>query len=387
MKEEKQENPFKRPTQPSMKRRSNEHDYTSQCFYMVTMAVEGRRPLLGSVIGQCEAPADSVEAPRLQPTPLGEAVREAWWAISSFYPQVAVVALQLMPDHLHGILYFRETTEGLQLGDVIRGFKAGCNRAYRAWEASVATMSQRTREGRLLSGGGLASGGLPSGGGGLASGGLASGGLASGGGVLPSGGGVLPSPCAATVSQRKRGLLWEKGYNDRILHNYHTLARWKAYLQDNPRRLLVKREHPDFFRVQRNVQYAGMTFSAIGNRFLLDHPQKVQVQCSRRITDEALAALTSQMLAMGAAGAVFVSPSISKGEKTIMRAVFDAGYPVVFLQENGITDLAKPGGRRFDACARGQMLILAPWKHHNERLAITRDKCMMLNEMARRICE
>lgn len=62
MKEEKQENPFKRPTQPSMKRRSNEHDYTSQCFYMVTMAVEGRRPLLGSVIGQCEAPADSVKA-------------------------------------------------------------------------------------------------------------------------------------------------------------------------------------------------------------------------------------------------------------------------------------------------------------------------------------
>ena len=378
MKEEKQENPFKRPTQPSMKRRSNEHDYTSQCFYMVTMAVEGRRPLLGSVIGQCEAPADSVEAPRLQPTPLGEAVREAWWAISSFYPQVAVVALQLMPDHLHGILYFREATEGLQLGDVIRGFKAGCNRAYRAWEASVATMSQRTREGRLLSGGGLASGG---------GGGLASGGLASGGGGLASGGGVLPSPCAATVSQRKRGLLWEKGYNDRILHNYHTLARWKAYLQDNPRRLLVKREHPDFFRVQRNVQYAGMTFSAIGNRFLLDHPQKVQVQCSRRITDEALAVLTSQMLAMGAAGAVFVSPCISKGEKTIMRAVFDAGYPVVFLQENGITDLAKPGGRRFDACARGQMLILAPWEHHNERLAITRDKCMMLNEMARRICE
>ena len=375
MNEEKQENPFKRPTQPSMKRRSNEHDYTSQCFYMVTMAVEGRRPLLGSVIGQCEAPADSVEAPRLQPTPLGEAVREAWWAISSFYPQVAVVALQLMPDHLHGILYFREATEGLQLGDVIRGFKAGCNRAYRAWEASVATMSQRTREGRLLSGGGFASGGF------------ASGVLASGGGGLASGGGVLPSPCAATVSQRKRGLLWEKGYNDRILHNYHTLARWKAYLQDNPRRLLVKREHPDFFRVQRNVQYAGMTFSAIGNRFLLDHPQKVQVQCSRRITDEALAALTSQMLATGAAGAVFVSPCISKGEKTIMRAVFDAGYPVVFLQENGFTDLAKPGGCRFDACARGQMLILAPWEHHNERLAITRDKCMMLNDMARRICE
>lgn len=315
---------------PSMQRRSDQHDYTSKCFYLVTLTVEGRRPLLGELTGQVDTEAG------VALSDLGRAVSEAWSAISSHYPQVAVIAQQVMPDHFHGILFFRENTDGLHLGHVIRGFKAATNRAYRE---------------------------------------------------------LFPSSCAATLSQstiegrKGPGLLWSKGYNDRILYNYYQLDRWKAYLRDNPRRLLVKHQHPEFFRVQRNLEYSGLSFSAIGNRFLLDHPVKLQVQCSRRITPEALEQQKSLLLSAAAQGAVLVSPAISPGEKAIMRAAFDAGYPLIILQENGFTDLAKPGGARFDACARGQLLLLAPWEHHNERLVIRRDQCLMLNEMARRICE
>ena len=85
-------------------------------------------------------------------------------------------------------------------------------------------------------------------------------------------------------------------------------------------------------------------------------------------------------------GAVLVSPAISKGEKAIMRAAFKQGLPLIYLQENGFTDLAKPGGMRMDACARGQLLILAPWEHHNEKIAIKRGQCLELNEMAKAIC-
>ncbi len=323
-----------------MKRRSYEHDYTEECFYMVTLVVEGRLPLLGRVVGSGNAPEGTPDAARMELSPLGLAVCKEWSGLSSYYPQVAVIAQQVMPDHFHGILYFREKTE-LHLGHVIRGFKSGCNRAYKAL---VATELQQTREGEAASG-------------------------------------------AVRPLQQKCGLLWEKGYNDRILHNYSTLEKWKAYLHDNPRRLLMKREHPDLFRVQRNIEYAGMTFSAIGNRFLLSRPLKVQVQCSRSTTPVELSQKIQEMLALGNKGAVFVSPCISKGEQAVMHEVFAAGFPVVYLEENGFTDLAKPGGKRFDACSRGQMLILAPWEHHNGRIPITRDKCLMLNEMARRICE
>lgn len=327
---------------PSMQRRSDQHDYTSKCFYLVTLTVEGRRPLLGELTGQVDTEAG------VALSDLGRAVSEAWSAISSHYPQVAVIAQQVMPDHFHGILFFRENTDGLHLGHVIRGFKAATNRAYRElFPSSCAAINSVPR----------------------------------------------PSSCAATLSQstiegrKGPGLLWSKGYNDRILYNYYQLDRWKAYLRDNPRRLLVKHQHPEFFRVQRNLEYSGLSFSAIGNRFLLDHPVKLQVQCSRRITPEALEQQKILLLSAAAQGAVLVSPAISHGEKAIMRAAFDAGYPLIILQENGFTDLAKPGGARFDACARGQLLLLAPWEHHNERLVIRRDQCLMLNDMARRICE
>jgi hypothetical protein len=40
-----------------------------------------------------------------------------------------------------------------------------------------------------------------------------------------------------------------------------------------------------------------------------------------------------------------------------------------------------------EACQRGQLLLLAPWAHHNERLTIRRGQCLQLNELARMICE
>ena len=40
-----------------------------------------------------------------------------------------------------------------------------------------------------------------------------------------------------------------------------------------------------------------------------------------------------------------------------------------------------------DACARGQLLILAPWEHHNEKRTIKRGQCLQLNDMAKMICD
>ena len=114
---------------------------------------------------------------------------------------------------------------------------------------------------------------------------------------------------------------------------------------------------------------------------------RLQVQCSRRMTEADIETYKQRMLAAARGGAVLVSPSISKGEKAVMRAAFDEGLPLIFLQENGFTDLAKPGGQRMEACSRGQLLILAPWEHHNERTTISRSQCLNLNEMARMICE
>lgn len=317
-----------------MLRRCVDHDYTERRMYMVTMVTEGRKPLFGRVAGRCDAVAPSAEVPHIELSPLGRTVEQIWLTIGSHHPEVKVVALQMMPDHLHAVLFVMEKMER-PLGKVLLGVKQACNQAFRE--------------------------------------------------VMPVG--FVAAAQQHASEKRENGLLFAKGFNDQILLREGQLEHWLNYLKDNPRRLLMKRENPDLFRVQRGLEYAGLSFSAIGNRFLLERPTKVQVQCSRSISAADLQAKLAECLRAARQGAVLVSPAISQGEKAIMRAAFNEGLPLIYLQENGFTDLAKPGGKRMDACARGQLLILAPWEHHNERMAIKRGQCLQLNAMAKAICE
>ena len=319
---------------PSMQRRCVDNDYTARRMYMITMVTEERKALFGKVVGRSEAVEPSAEAPHVELSPLGKAVEQIWLTIGGHHPEVKVVALQMMPDHLHAILFVREKMEK-PLGKVLLGVKQACNQAFRK---------------------------------------------------------LMPVEFVAVAQQhakqdRNNGLLFAKGFNDQILLRDGQLERWLNYLKDNPRRLLMKRENPDLFRVQRGLEYAGQSFSAIGNRFLWERPLKLQVQCSRRMTEADLKVKLEACLKAARQGTVLVSPAISKGEKVIMRAAFDEGLPLIYLQENGFTDLAKPGGKRMEACARGQLLILSPWEHHNEKITIKRGQCLELNEMARMICE
>jgi len=197
---------------PSMKRRRVGHDYQGRCIYMITLVVKERRPLLGTLMGNGETVSAVVE-----PTPLGRAVMQSLINIPQFYPEIAIWTFQLMPDHLHFIVFVKERIP-VHLGKLINGFKVGCNRVYKELVKSE-----------------------------------------------------LPG-------------LWEDGYNDVILDMEGQLQRMKAYILDNPRRLAMKRSHPDLFKVQRNIQVGDYTFAALGNVFLLDAPCLMQVQCTRRLT-------------------------------------------------------------------------------------------------------
>ena len=125
--------------------------------------------------------------------------------------------------------------------------------------------------------------------------------------------------------------------------------------------------------------------TAIGNRSLLDAPVILQVRCSRRMSDEDIAQEGDRLLAQAAKGAVLVSPSISKGEKDIMRRAFNAGYPIILIRDNGFGRLSKPEGRLFDACAAGQVLLISQNAHHNDYQHLTEDHCHQMNALARAI--
>ena len=338
---------------PSMKRRMIGHDYTKRGRYLITLVVDGRRPLLGRLEGRADAIPGSPDFPRIIPTTLGQAVINELQGVPNYYPQIGLVACQLMPDHLHFILSIEEhLPENRPLGIVIRGFIQGCNRAYREELKAQGCLVPKFKDS-----------------------------------FPPDNEGSLSLKDSAQMPRKSRfGLLFEHGYNDKILRREGQYEAWKHYLKDNPRRLLIKKQHADWFQVRRNVTFHGLTFSMIGNHFLLDCPEKLQVQCSRKITSEALSTQKQQLLEAAKRGAVLVSPSISKGEREIMHEAFKEGLRMIILKENGFTNYYKPSGRMFEACKEGRILLLSPWEHHTEQKTIARGQCLQLNDMARQLC-
>ena len=337
--------PFAGECKPSMLRRCIDHDYQGRCIYLITLVTEGRRPLFGRLEGKSDAEKGCHDEPHIILNELGEAVQRNFHSIEDRHPEIGVIALQMMPDHLHGILFVKEKMDK-HLGQAISGFKAGCNKDYRRIVLGeevpyVVVMPQQTER---------------------------------------------PRPPRSSYN-REHGLLFASGYNDRLLLREGQLDRWLNYLADNPRRLLAKREHPDLFRVQFGLQIAGQSYAAIGNRFLLNHPVKRQVQCSRRLNEQEINSAVVQYLEEARGGAVLVSPSISSGEKAVMRAALDAHLPLIFISPVSFTPFTKPGGEFIEACSQGNLLILSPWENRPTTQLLTRNECLALNEMTRHICE
>lgn len=393
MDEKKPRNTFAGAKQPSMKRRSNLNNYYGKHIYMLTLVVEGRRPVLGELVVGTENGTKGNGA-YIKLTPLGEAVTRCWKAIPLYHPEVKLLAFQMMPDHLHGVLFVQEETE-THLGQVVSGFIAGCNKAYRELfgnrgdrplEAGIAeavpqpTQSLHSQE-QGKEGAGLGNEGLPY--------------EAAPPLPFPSSSPLpfssssplpLPSEQRLKADDRKCGLLFERGYNDLIAKGYDMLPRLIGYVKDNPRRLAIRRAHKDLFRVHFGVQFGNHVFAAIGNQFLLEYPEKEQVQLSRRFSESEIAESVDYYLAKAAQGAVLVSPAISRGEKAVMRAALNARRPIIFITSWGFNEFSKPGHQYFEACAEGRLLLLAPWPHQNERMALSRAMCMELNSMTEAVC-
>jgi len=340
-----------RELKPHMGRRLPDFDYSQRRIYEITIVLEDRRPILGRLVKRGEGDW------AVEPTEIGGIVLACWREIAVRWPQVELIEEQLMPEHFHGVLFVKEQLpKGKSLGNIIGSFK-----------------SRSTSEvGKYLA--------------------------ARGGG---------PNEGPGSARGRVRPRFWADGYVDTILFGKGQLARMIHYLRDNPRRLGVKREHPELFKVTRELKIEGIgRFSAIGNHFLLTRSAFHQIQVSRRyfayardargnlLKDAPPAAATHEFeeklaaaLAAGKGGAVLVSPCISQGEREIARRAFAAGYRVITLANKGFSPLYKPGGKLFESCAAGNLLMLAPagWPYQPAEKPMTRIDALVLNRIAQLI--
>ena len=424
------------PTKHNMQRRMDKHNYALPGIYHITLHVaEGMGQPLGQIEGSIQQPDESPNAPHVVMTSVGNMVREELLSgIYKHYPMITIDTFVIMPDHLHVLLQvtaplISSTGRSTHLGQVIAGFKKGCNRRYWAMtgkDASTASAGEPLNTPVL---GGSPAQSAPSAprvsGASPAPGALrVSGGSPAPGALRVSGG--SPARDAKRVPSwgtTDRASLFAYGYCDVQPITPEQLATQRAYIKANPRSRLLRSSRCDTLTACRNGYTTALTPSALrgflqreclqkhatsdalsaiecrlliangkvsldtyGNRQLLNS-RLLPVVCHRK--DKPLFEQQQQRCMEEATnGAIMVSARIAAGEQEIMNEMVNHGFPVIIIADNGFPERYHPSAARLDQCAAGQLLLVTPWQYQyrgkNEQVTIP--FCKAMNCVAQALC-
>ena len=315
-----------RPVDPLRHHREKGWDYRGRAIYHFTLPVEERYPLFGTLEGE------SAETAFVRLNSYGRRVCQMLGGLAQFYKgkgyALKVLAQMVMPDHVHLVIQVLEPLPQ-SIGAVVRGFKSGCTKVYK--EEFYYNSGENTAEVQ----------------------------------------GEAPVHFARIFAGR--GSIWQQDpahYHERILHASGQLRRMIDYVKDNPRRLWLKSHNPDLFKLHRRTEVAGLSFTSMGNHFLLNWPDCQTIEMSRSATNEQIQERLRSALAAAHNGTVTYTAAISKGEQLIARSLREQGYPLVVLLNEGFPKEGssheryyKPGGIYFEACSKGQLLLLEPTEH------------------------
>ena len=429
----------KDPNYHSMQRRMVTHNYSLPGIYHITLHVEeGMGQPLGQVEGSLEQPDDTPSGPHVTLAPIGQMVREELLSsITAHYPMVTVDTFVIMPEHMHVLLQVTApivSSNGrpTHLGQVIAGFKKGCNRRYWAMtgqdlpageplatlnapSASPASMVPSASSCARVSGASPAPR-VPSGSPCVR---VSSGSPA---GIITPAGTEKRVPSYGTTG---RPPLFASGYCDVQPITAEQLATQRAYIHDNPRSRLLRTSQRAMLMPCRNALATALTPAALrkylqsvclpqhatpaaldeierrlllspsapfvtldtyGNRQLLSS-RLLPVVCHYKDKPR-FAQQKTRCLEEAARGAVLVSARIAPGEQEIMNEMVNRGFPTIIISDNGFPERYHPSTERIDRCASGQLLLVTPWQYQyrgkNEQVTIP--FCKTMNCVAQALC-
>ena len=362
-----------------MLRRCNDWDYRQPCIYQITLVLANRA---SKALGRLVMHSGSAESAKIELSQVGNAVLRQWQSIGNHHPEVKPLFMQVMPDHVHGILRVLKPM-AKPLGNVIGGFKAGSSKAAIGSGGLWAPGFQDSilfRDGQLEA-------------------------------MFEY---LRDNPRRLAIKKLMPDLFRvrrEVGVNLMLPHQAQHRSAW-----------LVGAEAPcsapgaaaPYSALGAVAPRSPAYFSAIGNMHLLDAPNIIQVQCSRsyfsykrrpkpgggrkiavdeskspipEIITPQFEEMRDQLIAAAKRGAVLISPAISDGEREIARLAHEAGARVIVLKNMGFSPLYKPGGKLFDKTANGKLLLLAPiaWPYSSQDKPMTRQDACVLNRLAQLI--
>jgi REP element-mobilizing transposase RayT len=145
MEPDKYQNKYRIPTN-----RLRGWDYGANGCYVVTICTQNRKHYFGEIVKTVETDnypslqsvpptvTQQQSQPLLQSAEIGKIAIQYWTEISQHFPFVVLDEFVVMPNHIHGILFFNKNeydwqpnkfgNQSQNLGSVIRGFKSSLKR-------------------------------------------------------------------------------------------------------------------------------------------------------------------------------------------------------------------------------------------------------------------
>ena len=379
-------------------------------YFFITLNTRNYAPILSFITGRPDAPDDAPDAPACEYTELGRKVMAVWQTVPRFHPQVEIIAAEAMPDHFHGLLRLLPGNRK-HLGHLVGSFMGGCthgywdilgidwrkDRAERLAKGAHALPPDRDRDHTCSFRG-------PS---------LFVRGYNDMEAVTPE---QVQTKLRYIREQARRALI--KGtLRDRFfVHRSCTARGWTLdtirrglradrFYAHNPNRLehILRSLLPRIPMQQAIVSASSSAspsaspspsappsasspkplLSYVGCSSLLSAERKLPLVCHRsdapffeRQRDAVLRAARE--------GAVIVSAFVSPKEREIGRLLLMEQLPVIEVCDNGFGDRYKPSGKSFYACAENRLVQISPWNYEYCRdLAVNREVCLVMNELAR----
>ena len=304
---------------PCYNRRAHWHDYTSKCFYMVTVSRNDRVKIPFSIIEN----AGKDQTGRLRAdvilTETGKLIFQSLYEMEIHFKEIKLLDNVIMPDHVHAVIYVRR--EFLQgLGAAVNYFKGGCTRKLRMIDREFS-----------LSG----------------------------------------------------TSVFNKGFHDRIVMREGMLSKLRNYVSDNPRRYLVRSLYPEMFNSRFVLQCRGRRWKIYGNFLLLKEPMKSPLIVSSKYSIREKSDWLFRWNSVARNCGVLVSPFYSEEEKRIRNEMIEKGAAVIHLQTEGFPERFSPKGKYHELCGEGRLLIIGEEIHAMKKVKLTRSTALALNDFAR----
>lgn len=389
-------------------------------YFFITLNTRNYAPILSFITGRPDAPDDAPDAPACEYTELGRKVMAVWQTVPRFHPQVEIIAAEAMPDHFHGLLRLLPGNRK-HLGHLVGSFMGGCTHGY--WDI-LGIDWRKDREERLAKGAHalppdrdrdhMRSFRGPS---------LFVRGYNDMEAVTPE---QVQTKLRYIREQARRSLI--KGtLRDRFLvHRSCTARGWTLdtirrglradrFYAHNPDRLehILRSLLPRIPMLPAIVSASSSAspsaspsvsssaspsaspsasssasspkplLSYVGCSALLSAERKLPLVCHRSDAPF-FERQRAAVLRAAREGAVIVSAFVSPKEREIGRLLLMEQLPVIEVCDNGFGDRYKPSGKSFYACAENRLVQISPWNYeYCPDLAVNREVCLVMNELAR----